>query len=221
MSKKSELFEEYAKIGKALSAGPRLQIIEFLAQCDRCVEEMAQIIDLTIANTSKHLQTLKNCGLIKSTRHGKRVTYSLTDKTLVDTLLNLQALAHRHISDINEIVDSFLTNKDSMPGVSIDSIKDQVKSGDVLLLDVRPNIEYLAGHFPKAINVPLDELKSKLTNLPKNKTIIAYCRGQYCVLSYEAVKHLRQLGYQAYRSTEGIPEWISKGVRLERRQVKN
>lgn len=219
MGHKSELFDEYAKIGKALSAGPRLEIIESLAQCDRCVEDLAELLNLSLANTSKHLQVLKQCGLINSSRSGKRVMYSIVDRTLIDTLLNVQTLAHRHIADINKIVDAFLTTKDSLSGVTIESIMAKIKSGEVILLDVRPNIEYLAGHLPKAINVPLRELKSKLAQLPKDKTFITYCRGQYCVLSYEAVKQLRELGYNAYRSSEGIPEWISKGIQLEQGQV--
>ena len=219
MGHKSELFDEYAKIGKALSAGPRLEIIESLAQCNRCVEELAELLDLSVANTSKHLQVLKQCGLISSSREGKYVMYSIVDKTLIDTVLNIQALAHRHIAEINHIVDAFLTTKDSLDAVSIESIKAQIKSGDVILLDVRPNIEYMAGHLPKAINIPLKELKTKLGQIPKDKTVITYCRGQYCVLSYEAVKQLRALGYNAYRSSEGIPEWLSRGVRLEQGQV--
>ena len=141
----------------------------------------------------------------------KYTIYSLTDKTLINTLLSIQELAHRHIERINEIVDVYLTHKDSMSSIPIESIKHQVKSGEVILLDVRPNIEYMAGHFKKAINIPLQELKSRLSELPKDKTIVAYCRGQFCVLSYEAVKQLREEHYQAFRSSEGIPEWISKG----------
>lgn len=219
MGHKSELFDEYAKIGKALSAGPRLEIIESLAQCNRYVEELADLLDLSVANTSKHLQVLKQCGLINSARNGKRVMYSIGDRTLIDTLLNIQSLAHRHIAKINDIVDAFLTTKDSLESFSIESIKAQIKSGDVILLDVRPNIEFIAGHFPKAINIPLKELKTKLGQIPKDKTVITYCRGQYCVLSYEAVKQLRALGYNAYRSSEGIPEWLSKGIRLKQGQV--
>jgi rhodanese-related sulfurtransferase len=213
---KQLLFEQFARIGKAMSNANRLEILEFLAQSERNVEELSKLTDLTVANTSQHLQQLRLAGLVVSRKQGLNVYYSLSGDDVI-ALLNVQRkVAELHIAEVNKLVDSFLTVKDSLEPLSRKELLSRVKQGLVTIIDVRPAAEYAAGHVPGAINVPLDKLKEHLGDFNSDKEIVAYCRGPHCVLAYDAVEKLRKKGFRAHRLEDGFPEWKVAGLPVEK-----
>lgn len=212
---KHALFAQFARIGKALSNPNRLEIIEFLAQGERSVDTLATISGLSVANTSQHLQQLRQAGLVETRKDGQRVFYRLSGSDVVSLLDAVRRVADRHLTDVSNLVETYLTSKDNMEPVPNDELMKRVKQGDVTILDVRPPDEYEAGHLPGAINVPLHELPEHLSQLNTGKEIVAYCRGPYCVLSYDAVALLRESGVRARRMQEGYPEWKLAGHPVE------
>ena len=204
---KKELFAQFALVAKSLSNGHRLELIEFLAQGERSVESLAEVANLSIANTSQHLQTLRRCGLVENRTEGHRVIYRLSDYEVMNAVRYIQKVAENNLSEIDSLVNSYLSSKDNLEPITRNKLIDKVKKGLVTVIDVRPESEYQSGHILNAINIPLSELENKLASLPKNKEIIAYCRGAYCMLSFEAVEKLRALGFEARRLEEGFPEW--------------
>ncbi len=215
-SPKHQLFEQFAQVAKALGHAHKLELLELLAQGERNVEALANVAGFTVANTSRHLQQLRRAGLITSRKEGLYVFYRLAGDDVIDLLRSLRRTGQRHISDINDAVLGYFNDRDNLEPVSRKELLRRNKDHLVTILDIRPSEEYDAGHIPGALNVPLDEIKQHLTALPKEQDIIAYCRGEYCVLAFEAVAALRKKGFTARRLEEGYPEWKAAGLPIER-----
>ncbi len=213
---KHDLFTQFARVGKALSNGNRLQLLEFLAQGERSVEELSKVAGLTVANTSQHLQQLRQTGLVTSRKVGLKVYYCISSNDVIDLLDALRLVAERHVADVERLVNTYLTVKDSLEPVPRAELLARVRNGLVTVLDVRPPEEYAAGHVPGAINIPLHELEQRLEELGKDQEIVAYCRGPHCVLAFDAVARLREKGLKARRLEDGYPEWKAEGLPVER-----
>lgn len=214
-SPKSQLFEEFARIGKALSSGVRLEILELLAQGERSVDTLSKLLGQSLANVSQHLQQLRQAGLVLGRKQGQFVYYRLAGDDVVRLISSLHTVGEEHLADVEKLVRSFFLQKDNLEPVAADEVLERARKGLVTVIDVRPSEEYAAGHLPWAINVPLPELERRLGELPKRKEIVAYCRGPYCLMSFEAVQALRQKGYKARRLVAGLPEWRSAGLPIE------
>lgn len=212
---KQNLFAQFARIGKALSHGNRLELLEFLAQGEYSVEALAQVAGLTMANTSQHLQVLRQAGLVIARKEGLRVYYRLSGDEVIRLLTQVREVAERHVADVERLVNTYLTVKDELEPLPRQALLQRVKQGLVTVLDVRPPQEYAAGHLPNAINIPLKELERQLVRLRNSPDIVAYCRGPYCILAFEAVARLRQQGIQAQRLEGGFPEWKMAGLPVE------
>ena len=212
---KQDLFTQFARVGKAMSNGNRLELLEFIAQGERSVEELSKVSGLSVANTSQHLQQLRQAGLVASTKRGLKVFYRLSGDDVIDLFNSLRNVAERHLADVQQLVNTFLTVKDDLEPIPATELLDRVKDGLVTVLDVRPAEEYRSGHVPGAINVPLSELEAHLNQLDAGQEVIAYCRGPHCVLAFDAVEQLRQKGITAYRMEDGFPEWKSAGLPIE------
>jgi ArsR family transcriptional regulator len=210
-SSKQELFERLAAVARAFAHGHRLELIELIAQAERCVEELAGRCGLSLANTSQHLQQLRRSGVIAARRQGKRVFYRLADPAVSALVAALGRLAERRNAEVQRIVAGYLRERDALTPLSREELLRRMRRGRVTLIDVRPPEEFAAGHIPGALNVPLNELRRRLGRLPRAKEIVAYCRGPYCVLAYEAVGILRGRGFKARRLEDGYPEWRAAG----------
>ena len=212
---KRDLFEQFARIGKALSSGKRLEMLEFLAQGERSVEPLARMTGLSIANTSQHLQQLRQVGLVTARKEGLFVYYRVAGDGIVRLLATLRAVGEEHLSDVDRLVKLFLAGKDTLEPVPAQELWQRVKQGLVTVLDVRPPEEYAQGHIRGAVNVPVAELKKRLHQIPAGQEVVAYCRGPYCLLAYDAVQVLRKKGIKARRLEAGYPEWKSAGLPVE------
>jgi len=209
------LFEQFAQVAKALSHAHKLELLELLAQGERSVESLANVAGLTVADTSRHLQQLRRAGLIASRKEGLYVFYRVAGNDVIDLLRSLRRTGQRHISDVNDVVIGYFKDRDSLEAVSREELLRRSKDGLVTILDVRPSEEYDVGHIPGALNVPLNEIEQRLASLPSDEEIIAYCRGEYCVLAFEAVAALRKRGFTARRLEEGFPEWKAAGLPVD------
>jgi rhodanese-related sulfurtransferase len=214
-SVKSLLFTEFAQVSKALGSGNRLELLEFLAQGERSVDALAKLSGLSVANTSRHLQVLRQAGLVLTRKEGLYVFYSVAGAGVIRLLAALQEVAQHNVAEVTRLVDTFLTSKDSLEPVSVSELVERMHQGLVTIIDVRPPEEYTAGHLPGAINVPLTDLDNHLSELPPEREIVAYCRGPFCVLSFEAVAQLRKKGLKARRLETGFPEWKVGGLPVE------
>jgi len=212
---KQALFEQLAVVARALGSAARLEILDFLAQGERKVEELAQAADLSVANTSKHLQQLKAVGLVEAQRDGKYVHYRLADDRVLDAITDLRLLAEAHLDVVGNLVASYLRSRDALEPVPAPELLERARDGLVTVIDVRPPEEYVQGHIAGALNIPLDKLKTHLKKLPRDQEIVAYCRGPWCVLSFEAVARLRKAGIDARRLEDGLPEWRRAGLPIE------
>jgi rhodanese-related sulfurtransferase/predicted transcriptional regulator len=212
---KNELFEQFARVGKALASGRRLEIVELLAQRERTVEEVARLADLSVANASQHLKLLRSAGLVEARKGGLFVRYRLADERVFRLWQALRDLGENRIAEIDRVVHSFLTDRKSLKAISTEELKRRPKDRSVVVLDVRPPDEYRAGHIPGARSIPVSELEARLKELPKNQEIVAYCRGPYCVLADEAVALLRARGLKALRLEQGFPDWKAQGFPVE------
>ena len=213
---KQRIYAHLAEIASALGHPHRLELLELIAQGERSVEELAERSGLSIANTSRHLQILRRARLAEPRREGKRMLYSLISDTDVITLLgSLGRVGERNVAEVERIISTYFRARDALEPISRDTLLERLHGGSVTLLDVRPADEFAQGHLPGAINIPLAELDAALARLPKDTAVIAYCRGPYCVLSYEAVAALRLKGREAYRLEEGYPEWKAAGLPVE------
>ncbi len=212
---KHALFSEFARIGKALSNANRLELLEFLAQGERNVEALAKAAELTVANTSQHLQQLRQAGLVSARKGGQSVYYRLADDDVFNLIKALRRVAERSLAEVDRLVNSFLTVKDTLEPVPALELLERARRGLVTVLDVRPKEEYAAGHIPGAVNIPLGELEKQIGGLRRDKQVVAYCRGPYCVLAYEAVAQLRASGFEARRLQDGFPEWKQAGLPVE------
>jgi rhodanese-related sulfurtransferase len=212
---KDRLFEQFARIGKALASPKRLEILDLLAQGERAVEEIARETAMPVASASQHLQVLKGARMVESRREGPYAYYQLADEAVFRTWQAVRALGETRLAEIDRVVETFLENRDALEAVGAAALMERLSDGNVVVLDVRPEEEYRAGHIPGALSVPVDALEAALQALPKDKEIVAYCRGPYCVFSDEAVTLLRSRGYQARRLAEGLPDWRAKGLPVE------
>lgn len=204
---KKKLFENFARVAKALASANRLELLEALAQGERSVDGLAQASGMSVANTSNHLRIMREGGLVQSRREGTQIIYSLSDDKVPLLLAGIRYVAERHIAEVERIVRENFNSKDKLTPVRRDELLGMVKSGEAMVIDVRPSSEYDAGHIEGAVNIPLESLTERLSKLPKDQEIVAYCRGPYCMMSFDAVEQLRQRGYRARRLEDGYPEW--------------
>lgn len=214
-SPKQALFAGIAEVAKAAGHGHRLEILELLAQGERSVEALATRIGLPIANVSQHVRLMRRSGLLASRRDGKRIYYQLADRSVLDLAAALRRVAERNSAEVRSVIGGYFRERDALEPVSRGELVRRLKDDLVTVLDVRPQDEYDAGHLPKAVNIPLRELQRRLRELPKSREIVAYCRGPYCVLAFEAVALLRRHGYKVRRLQDGFPEWKAAGLQIQ------
>lgn len=209
---KRALFAGIAEVAKAAGHGHRLEILELLAQGERSVEALATRVGLSVANVSQHVRLMRRCGLLASRRDGKRVFYRLADPSVLELAAALRRVAERNSAEVRGVIGGYFRERDALEPVSRHELVRRLKGDLVTVLDVRPGDEYDAGHLPKAVNIPMRELKRRLRELPRSREIVAYCRGPYCVLAFEAVALLRARGFKVRRLEDGFPEWKAAGL---------
>ncbi|MEW6749392.1 MAG: metalloregulator ArsR/SmtB family transcription factor [Candidatus Latescibacterota bacterium] len=212
---KDALFEQFAQIASAFASPRRIEIIDLLAQGERHVEGIAEETGLTVGNTSRHLQVLKGAHLVASRKDGLQVFYRLADPMVLRGYRALQELSRARLAEVGRLVRDYFSSTDGLEPVEKEELLRRARGRDVVVLDVRPAEEYVAGHIAGALSVPLAELERRLAELPRDRQIVAYCRGPYCVLAAEAVRLLRQSGLEAVRLKEGYPEWRDAGLPVE------
>lgn len=212
---KRALFAGFAEVAKALGHGHRLEILELLAQGERSVEALAERVGLPVANASQHLRIMRQVGLLASRRDGKRIFYRLSDASVLDLTASLRRVAERNFAEVRDVIAGYFHRRDALEAVTRKDLVRRMKDGLVTVLDVRPQDEYAAGHLPTAVNIPLRELVRRIRELPKNREVVAYCRGPYCVLAFEAVALLRDRGFKVRRLQDGYPEWKAAGLAVE------
>jgi rhodanese-related sulfurtransferase len=204
---KAALFDAFASVAQALGSGRRAEIVDVLAQGERSVEEIASEIDQSVANTSQHLQLLARAGLVRSRRAGTRIFYRLASDRVGDLWATVREVAERHVAEVHVLAEEYLGERDGVEQIGADELAARLAQGNVVVLDVRPEPEYRAGHIPGALSAPLDSLEQVAAKLPRRREIVAYCRGPYCVYADDAVRMLRQRGLKARRLDVGFPEW--------------
>ena len=212
MMTSKQLYEQLARLGKAVASPARLELLDLLCQGPRSVEILAKEAGLSIANTSQHLRVLHGARLVESEKAGLFVTYRLADPAVCDFFQSLRSLGEKRLAEVDAILRRFREAPETLEPVEKDTLLNRIRSGEVILLDVRPEEEYRAAHLPFAISAPLSDLDSVLGKLRRRKPIVAYCRGPYCVLAKEAVKILRAKGFRAVRLEDGVPEWRAQGL---------
>jgi rhodanese-related sulfurtransferase/DNA-binding HxlR family transcriptional regulator len=211
---KIELFDQFARVAQALASGRRVEIVDVLANGDRTVEELARQVSLSTANTSQHLQVLKEAGLVAASRDGTRVRYRLASAGVYQFWVGLRSLAAERLPGVTGLVQSYLGSREGLEPISREELLARLEAGEPLVVvDVRPIEEYRAAHLPGALSIPLDELEQRLRELPQERQIVAYCRGPYCAFAPEAVRTLRAHGYDARHLRDGLPEWAAAGGR--------
>ncbi len=208
---KNSLFHEFARIGKAVASDRRLEIIDLLAQAERTVEELALETAQSVANTSQHLQVLRQAQLVETRRSGPFIHYRLADERVTRLWVALREVGEARLAEVDRLVATYLTDRSTLQAIDTRELKRRLKDGGTVLLDVRPAVEYATGHIAGAVSIPITELASRLKELPKDKTIVAYCRGPYCVFADEAASLLLGKGFQAVRLTGGYPDWKIAG----------
>ena len=210
---KQRLFAGLAEIAQALGHANRLELLEHLGQGERSVEDLAERAALTVANTSRHLQLLRRAALVEGRREAKRVFYRLSGEEVVIGLLHaLSRIGERNSAEIARVMASYFRARDELEPISRTELLDRLRAGEATVLDVRPEDEFQHGHLPGALNIPLSQLERRLAELPPDREIVAYCRGPWCVLSFETVAALRRRGYRARRLEDGFPEWKVAGL---------
>jgi len=208
---KDEIFAQFARIGKALSSGRRLELLELLAQGERGVEDLAAETSQSVANISQHLQVLRHAQLVESRREGNYVRYRLADETVLHLWVALRDLGQSRLAEIDRLVQTYLKDRHALEAITCTELERRIKNGDAVVLDVRPAREFAAGHVAGARSIPVAELRARIREVPKKRVIVAYCRGPYCVFADQAVAILRDAGYKALRLDVGFPEWRMKG----------
>jgi len=212
---KDAIYEQFARIGKAVSSPKRLELLDLLCQGEKTVETLSQETGLTVANTSQHLQSLRSARLVEAEKEGLYMKYRLADQMVCEFFRSMRLLGENRLAEVDMIKHRFLEDREGMKAVDRGDLLKRVKEGSVTVLDVRPVDEYKAGHIPGALSVPLDQLKKILSRLPKDQEIVAYCRGPYCVLALEAVEMMLKKGFKAVRLEEGVQDWRAMGLSLE------
>jgi rhodanese-related sulfurtransferase len=212
---KDRLFEQFARIGKALASPKRLEIVDLLAQGERTVEEIARETAMSVASASQHLQALKGARMVEVRREGLYAHYRLADESVFRTWQAIRALGESRLAEVDRVVETYLMDRDALEAVDARELMERLSDGSVIVLDVRPEEEYRAGHIPGALSVPVEALEAALQTLPRDREMVAYCRGPYCLFSDEAVALLRSRGYLARRLAEGLPDWRAAGLPVE------
>ncbi len=209
---KGRLYQSIARVAQALAHGNRLQLLEWIAQGERSVDALAAMSGMTVANTSQHLQALRQAGLVAARKDGQRVYYSIAGDDVLALFADLRRVAEGRVAEVEKLVRDFIGHRDDLEAIAGRELLERAKKGLVTVLDVRPPEEYAAGHVSGAVNVPLDRLESYLGKLPRKREVVAYCRGPYCLMSFEAVLKLRKRGWKARRLENGFPEWKAAGL---------
>jgi rhodanese-related sulfurtransferase len=212
---KVALFDALASVAQALGSGRRAEIVDLLAQGERSVDEIAREISQSVANTSQHLQVLARAGLVRPRRDGTRVYYRLASERVGDLWAAIREVAVRHVAEVSVLADEYLGERDEVEQLSATELEQRLARGEVVLLDVRPEAEYRAGHIAGARSAPLEALEALVAKLPRRREIVAYCRGPYCVYADDAVRLLRARGLRARRLDVGFPEWRRAGLPVE------
>lgn len=213
---KDAIYEQVARIGKAVSSPRRLELLDLLCQAPRTVEALAREANQSVANASQHLQVLRTARLVEAEKNGLFVTYRLADDAVCDFYRALRLLAESRLAEIERVTRQYLEGREGMEAVDREELLERVERGEVLVLDVRPTEEYRAGHIAGALSVPLKELESRLEQLPLDQEIVAYCRGPYCMLAVEAVERLRAHGFKATRLEQSVSDWRALGHEVEK-----
>lgn len=212
---KNLLYEQFARVGKALASPHRLELLDVLAQGERSVEVLAQETGMPIANASQHLQVLRTARLVETRREGVTIYYRLASEEVSTLWLSLRSVSETHLAEVDRVVETYLRDRAHLHPISADELREQLQQQQVILLDVRPDEEYRAGHLPHARSIPVSELETRLLEVPREQEIVAYCRGPYCVFADEAITILQAHGYSARRLAEGILEWRMLGFPVE------
>jgi rhodanese-related sulfurtransferase len=211
---KTPLFDAFAQAAKALASGRRLELVDVLANGERTVEALAGEVGLSVANTSQHLQILRQAGLVSSRREGTSVHYRLAAPEVFELWRTLRTLAASRLAEVERLTAAYLGSRDELEPVTREELARRLQDDDLVVLDVRPATEYAAGHLPGAVSIPVGELRRRLAELPADREIVAYCRGPYCAFAHEAVGLLREEGYAARRLEDGLPEWQAGGLAI-------
>jgi rhodanese-related sulfurtransferase len=215
-SPKREVFANLARVGTALSSPTRIEFLELLAQAERSVDQLATLTGASVANTSQHLQKLRQAGLIMGRKEGLYVFYRLAGDEVVEMLSAISRVGEAYVAEVERIVRLYFASKDELEAIPAKELLERARKGLVTVLDVRPPEEFAAGHVPGAINIPIHELEKRIKDLPKRREVVAYCRGPYCLMSYDAVSVLRKRGLKARRLQAGMPEWRAAGLPVDR-----
>jgi len=209
---KDALFDAFSEVAKALASGRRAEIVDVLAQGERSVDDIAEELGQSLANTSHHLRTLARAGLVRTRREGTRIFYGLSSDRVGVLWVAMRDVAADHVAGIDRLADAYLGDRSSFEAISREELADRLQRGDLVVLDVRPEVEFRAGHIAGARSVPISELRRSLRTLAKDDDVVAYCRGPYCVYADDAVRELRRRGYKAKRLVDGFPEWKRAGL---------
>jgi rhodanese-related sulfurtransferase/DNA-binding transcriptional ArsR family regulator len=209
---KNALFDAFASVAKVLASGRRAEIVDLLAQGERSVEDIAEEIGQTVANTSQHLQQLLRSGVVSSRRQGTRIYYRLSSTAVTELWAAVRRVASEHVAELDRLAASYLGDRSTMDTLTHTELSERMTAGDVVVLDVRPEPEFRAGHIAGAVSIPLKELEARLNELPTAQTVVAYCRGPYCVFADEAVRMMRRQDIPAVRLESGYPEWEAAGL---------
>ena len=210
---KTALFDAFARTARALASGRRIELLDVLANGERTVEALAREVGLSVANTSQHLQVLRQAGLVASRREGTSVHYRLAGPEVFELWRNLRTLAAGRLAEVERLAAAYVGARDELEPVTREELARRLRDGDdLLVLDVRPAAEFAAGHLPGAVSIPVEELRRRLAELPADREVVAYCRGPYCAFAHEAVELLRDEGFAARRLEDGLPEWQAAGL---------
>ena len=213
---KAALYDTLVEAARALGNGRRAELVDVLAQGERSVDELAGEIEQTVANTSQHLQRLLRSGLVRSRRDGTRIYYSLSSPVVLTLWQTMRQAAEEHAAGLQQLAEDYLGDRSTLRSITRDQLRERLRDGDVVVLDVRPVPEYAAGHISGAVCIPVDDLTSRLGEIPSGADVVAYCRGPYCVYADDAVRLLEENGFSAARLEDGFPEWLAAGLPLER-----
>jgi rhodanese-related sulfurtransferase len=213
---KTALFDDFARVGRALASGRRIELLDVLANGERTVEALAGEVDLSVANTSHHLKTLRQAGLVTSRREGTSIHHRLAGPEVFELWRALRTLASARLAEVERLAAAYLGARDELEPVTRQELARRLQDDDLVVLDVRPAAEYAAGHLPGAVSVPVGELRRRLAELPADREVVAYCRGPYCAFAYEAVAVLWEAGFSARRLEDGLPEWQAAGLAVSR-----
>jgi rhodanese-related sulfurtransferase len=212
---KTALFDEFAQAAKALASGRRIELLDVLANGERSVEALAGEVGLSVANTSQHLKVLRQAGLVATRREGTSIHYRLAGPEVFELWRALRALAASRLAEVERLAAAYVGARDELEPVSREELARRLRDGDdLVVLDVRPATEHAAGHLPGAVSIPVDELRRRLAELPRDREVVAYCRGPYCAFAHEAVALLREAGFSARRLEDGLPEWQAAGLAI-------